>query len=178
MDRIGEAPEDLTAEEPANKKLSGLGYSARLRNYWDLSEAANLELSASAMTGRKEQPLAFGSRRDINAALARQTTAGVDFTFRWRPLQQGLYKSFIRPGRVHEAVQPAARRHPATVRAPRLRRADPGFLRRLSLRPLPGEPPDLHRAGGTTGCRIPRRTASPSRPAAESSPSSRASSPS
>jgi hypothetical protein len=93
-DRIGEAPEGLTAPEPANKKLSGLGYSARLRNYWDLSEAANLEVSASAMTGRKEQPLAFGIE-DVNAALARQTTAGLDLTFRWRPLEQGLYRSFI-----------------------------------------------------------------------------------
>jgi hypothetical protein len=93
-DRIGEAPDGLTAPEPANKKLSGLGYSARLRNYWDFSEAANLEVSASAMTGRKEQPLAFGVE-DVNAALARQTTAGLDLTFRWRPLEQGLYRSFI-----------------------------------------------------------------------------------
>jgi hypothetical protein len=32
---------------------------------------------------------------DINAVNARQTTYGLDFTFRWRPLQRGLYKSFI-----------------------------------------------------------------------------------
>jgi len=101
VDRIGEAPEDLVAEEPANKKLSGLGYSARLRNYWDLSEASNLEISASAMTGRKEQPLTQPVSVDdqvISAALARQTTLGVDLTFRWRPLQQGLYRSFILQG--------------------------------------------------------------------------------
>ena len=42
VDRFGEAPEDLTALEPINKNLSGLGYSARLRNYWDLNEASNL----------------------------------------------------------------------------------------------------------------------------------------
>ena len=94
VDRIGEAPEDLVAEEPANKKLSGLGYSARLRNYWDLSEASNLELSGSVMTGRKEQPLAVPIG-DVNSALARQTTIGADLTFRWRPLQEGLYRSFI-----------------------------------------------------------------------------------
>jgi hypothetical protein len=94
VDRIGEAPEDLIADEPANKKLSGLGYSARLRNYWDLSEASNLELSGSIMTGRKEQPLTEPIG-DINAALARQTTVGADVTFRWRPLEQGLYRSFI-----------------------------------------------------------------------------------
>jgi hypothetical protein len=99
VDRIGEAPEDLVAEEPANEKLSGLGYSARLRNYWDLTEAANLELSASAMTGKKEQPLAFDID-EVNAVLARQTTAGLDVTFRWRPLEQGLYRSFILQGEV------------------------------------------------------------------------------
>jgi hypothetical protein len=94
VDRFGEAPEDLIAAEPSNHKLSGLGYSARFRNYWDLGEASNIELSASGMTGRREQPLA-APLGEVNAALARQTLAGVDFTFRWRPLQQGLYKSFL-----------------------------------------------------------------------------------
>jgi hypothetical protein len=94
VDRIGEAPEDLIADEPANKKLSGLGYSARLRNYWDLSEASNLEISGSVMTGRREQPMLFPGE-DVNALLARQTTIGADLTFRWRPLQEGLYRSFI-----------------------------------------------------------------------------------
>src|SRR5687767_502342 len=51
VDRFGEAPEDLIASEPPNKKLSGLGYSARLRNYWDLSQASNVELSFSGITG-------------------------------------------------------------------------------------------------------------------------------
>jgi hypothetical protein len=97
VDRFGEAPEDLTADEAPNKKLTGLGYSARLRNYWDLSQATNLELSASAITGRKEQPLAFGIS-GVNAALARQTVVGMDLTYRWRPLQQGLYRSFILQG--------------------------------------------------------------------------------
>ena len=31
----------------------------------------------------------------MNAVNARQTVIGADFTYRWRPLQQGLYKSFI-----------------------------------------------------------------------------------
>jgi hypothetical protein len=97
VDRFGEAPEDLAADEAPNKKLTGLGYSARLRNYWDLSQATNLELSASAITGRKEQPLAFGIS-GVNAALARQTVVGMDLTYRWRPLQQGLYRSFILQG--------------------------------------------------------------------------------
>jgi hypothetical protein len=97
VDAIGES-EDLHALEPPNKLLSGIGYLARLRNYWDLNEATNVELSASAMTGRRLQPLSASvvvSDAEVNAVVARQSTIGVDFTFRWRPLQQGLYKSFI-----------------------------------------------------------------------------------
>jgi len=95
LDRFGEAPEGLTADEPPNRELDGLGFSARLRNYWDLSEAANLELSASAITGKMEQPLTGPLPSGNNALNARQTVFGADFTFRWRPLEQGLYKSFI-----------------------------------------------------------------------------------
>jgi hypothetical protein len=94
VDRFGEAPDDLTAEEPANKRLSGVGYSARLRNYWDLSQSGNLEISASAITGRREQPVS-GASAGVNAANARQTVVGLDVTYRWRPLRQGLYQSFI-----------------------------------------------------------------------------------
>ena len=94
VDRFGEAPEQTTSEEPPNKKLSGLGYSARLRNYWDLSEATNLEISFSAVTGKREQPLSQAFQ-GINAINARQSVVGTDVTYRWRPLAQGLYKSFI-----------------------------------------------------------------------------------
>lgn len=99
VDRLGERPEGLTPFEAVNKSLAGLGYSARLRNYVDISEAANVELSFSALTGRREQPLAepYAAQlaNGVNAALARQSVLGADFTYRWRPLQQGLYKSFI-----------------------------------------------------------------------------------
>lgn len=94
VDRFGEDPEDLTTPEPLNKKLSGLGYSARLRNYLDLSQSTNFELSGSAITGRRAQPLE-SPIDGFNAVGARQTVVGADLTFRWRPLQQGLYKSFI-----------------------------------------------------------------------------------
>lgn len=101
VDRVGEAPEDLITEEPVNAGLDGLGFSARLRNYWDLSEAANLEISATALTGRVEQPFDFGLP-DINAIATRQRLYGADVTFRWRPLQQGLYRSFIAQGEVYQ----------------------------------------------------------------------------
>jgi hypothetical protein len=104
VDRLGERTEGLTSAEPVNKSLAGLGYSARLRNYVDLSEAANFELSFSGMTGRREQPLdeAYVAQLadGVNAALARQTILGADLTYRWRPLQQGIYRSFILQGEV------------------------------------------------------------------------------
>jgi hypothetical protein len=93
VDRFGEGPEDLQVGEPLNKKLSGLTYSARLRNYWDLSQSTNFEVSATALTGKREQPITPVD--EVNAVGARQTLVGADVTFRWRPLQQGLYKSFI-----------------------------------------------------------------------------------
>jgi hypothetical protein len=103
VDRFGEDAEGVHTVEPVNKELSGLGYSARLRNYWDLSEASNIELSATAITGRKAQPVEcnLGSymcpidRDESLGVAARQTVVGVDFTYRWRPLQQGLYESLI-----------------------------------------------------------------------------------
>jgi hypothetical protein len=96
-----EADAELITDEPANKRLSGLGYAARLRNYWDLSEASNIELSGSFVTGKR--PVAIHCETggveepcgDVTAVNARQSVAGVDFTYRWRPLQQGLYRSLI-----------------------------------------------------------------------------------
>jgi hypothetical protein len=98
-ERFGEREEGLQTAEPVNRRLSGLAYTARLRNYWDLSEAANLELSGTAMTGVREQPITpqAPDAEDVvvNAVGARQSLLGADLTYRWRPLQQGLYKSFI-----------------------------------------------------------------------------------
>ena len=93
VDRFGDATEGLVTLEPVNKKLTGLGYSARLRNYWDLTQASNIELSFSGITGKREQPIVGGEAS--LAMAARQSVIGTDFTYRWRPLQQGLYKSFI-----------------------------------------------------------------------------------
>jgi hypothetical protein len=104
VDRLGERTEGLVPAEAPNKSLGGLAYGARLRNYVDISEAANVELSFSALTGKREQPLdpAYVAKLgdSVNAALARQSTLGADLTYRWRPLQQGLYRSFILQGEV------------------------------------------------------------------------------
>ena len=108
VDRVGPAAEGLVTFEPVNKSLAGLGFSARVRNYVDLSEAQNVELSFSALTGKREQPLdpAYVALIDngITATNARQSTYGADLTYRWRPLQQGLYQSFILQGEVMRQV--------------------------------------------------------------------------
>jgi hypothetical protein len=102
VDRLTEPADSLVTEEPVNKSVGGLGFSARVRNYVDLTEAQNLELSFSAMTGKRAQPLADWATQysGANAAIARQTTVGGDLTYRWRPLQQGLYRSFLFQGEV------------------------------------------------------------------------------
>lgn len=99
---IASGADELVTDEPANKRLSGLGYVVRLRNYWDLTEAANVELSGSLVTGRRPVAIACESGGieepcpgDVTAVNARQGVAGVDLTYRWRPLQQGLYRSLI-----------------------------------------------------------------------------------
>lgn len=97
-DRIGEVPEDLVPAAPANRNLDGLAFAARLRNYWDFSQSANLELSASALTGTVEQPYDFGAfppAPGVNAVNAEWQLLGADLTYRWRPLERGLYRSFI-----------------------------------------------------------------------------------
>jgi hypothetical protein len=95
VDGLGEPVEGLRTAEPINRELGGLGYSARLRNYMDLSQASNVELSFSALTGKRAQALDVPDDDAVTAVARRQTTVGADFTYRWRPLQQGLYRSLI-----------------------------------------------------------------------------------
>lgn len=95
VNSFGEQDESLVTAEPLNTHLSGLGYAARLRNYWDIGQSTNLEVSGSVMTGLRGQPILAATSDGVNAVGARQTLWGGDLTFRWRPLQQGLYRSFI-----------------------------------------------------------------------------------
>jgi len=112
VDRIGERDGSLISPEPPNRDLGGLGYAARLRNYFDLSQAANLEIGASALTSEREQPLltAIPDTGDpaveINAYNQRQSVIAADVTYRWRPLQQGIYQSLILQGEVMQQRNP------------------------------------------------------------------------
>jgi hypothetical protein len=111
VDRLSDPNPALVTEKPVNESLGGLGFSARLRNYVDLTEAQNVELSFSAMTGKRAQLIAPTTPlfNGVTAAIARQSTLGADLTYRWRPLQQGLYRSFILQGEVMRQLND---RHP------------------------------------------------------------------
>jgi hypothetical protein len=85
VDRLRQASEDLVPFEQVNKSLGGLGYSARLRNYIDINESTNFELSGSAITGKVERGFESPSGDPlivdgISATLARQTMLGADLT--------------------------------------------------------------------------------------------------
>ncbi|GAC1650985.1 MAG: hypothetical protein NVS4B3_10680 [Gemmatimonadaceae bacterium] len=111
VNRLGDPTPGLTPTNPVNKRLTGLAVSARFRNYVDISENTNFELSASVITGKREQAVGFAAATapavlpagplpttdlsGANAVPARQSLFGVDLTYRWRPLQQGLYQSFL-----------------------------------------------------------------------------------
>jgi hypothetical protein len=132
VDRLGERPDSLATEEPINKSLGGLGYSARLRNYVDLSEDANVELSFSALTGKRERRLdqAYVEllANGVNAAVARQTTLGADLTYRWKPLQQGLYRSFILQSEVMRQLNERSPDVPRVATCPACEAAASGAL--------------------------------------------------
>ncbi|MGQ0712185.1 MAG: hypothetical protein ACT4PJ_00485 [Gemmatimonadaceae bacterium] len=103
-EELGEEHFEGAAAEPPNKTLAGLGYTARFRNYWDLDEATNVELSFSGGTGRVAEPFGCETFSGIEpcpgpsgetAVLARRSLVAADLTLRWRPLREGLYRSFI-----------------------------------------------------------------------------------
>ncbi|MDA1028985.1 MAG: hypothetical protein O3B41_08030 [Bacteroidetes bacterium] len=55
-------------------------YTSHLKNFWDLSDNASLELGISGLTGPNSE--------------GRNTTiGGVDITYKWKPLQFNTYKS-------------------------------------------------------------------------------------
>ena len=101
VDHFGEDEGGFVTLRPANRSLGGMGFSGRLRNYVDISQSTNIEVSGSAATGRLAQPIVCDGIAICDgfegapATVARQSVVGADVTLRWRPLQQGLYRSFI-----------------------------------------------------------------------------------
>lgn len=57
-------------------------YLAHLKNFWDLTENATLELGISGLTGP-------------NDSLSTSTIGAFDITYKWKPLRYNTYQSFV-----------------------------------------------------------------------------------
>jgi hypothetical protein len=84
LEGTGEVFKGDVANVFAHRNLNDLFYNAHLKAFRDISENSNIEVGTSYSRGA----LAGASRGN-------NQFAGVDVTYRWRPLQQGLYSSFI-----------------------------------------------------------------------------------
>ena len=90
-----EEPEEdliLTADDDL---LNQLAFVAQLRNYIDLSDAANVEFGVSGGTGRVRELEPVLGTPTFQEVFESQHYYGGHLTVRWRPPQQGLYRSFI-----------------------------------------------------------------------------------
>jgi hypothetical protein len=81
-------------EEPLfqSNKPGNLSYVGHLRGYHDLTESSNVDLGLSYARGYNGAGLA-ADITDLTTQLF-----GVDATFRWRPLQRSIYRSFVGRG--------------------------------------------------------------------------------
>jgi hypothetical protein len=68
----------------ARRRQSDLFYNGHIKAFRDITENSNLEVGAS---------YASGSRADAESG--RSQFGGIDVTYRWKPLQQGLYRGLI-----------------------------------------------------------------------------------
>lgn len=73
------------------RSINDLFYNAHLKAFRDITESSNLEVGTSFARGTL--PDGRGGHNQF---------AGIDVTYRWRPLMQGLYRSFI--GRMEAIV--------------------------------------------------------------------------
>jgi hypothetical protein len=72
-------------------RTSDLTYLGHLKAFHDITENSNVEVGASWVTGKT--PL-LTADPDVSP-LVRRDVGGVDVTYRWKPLMQGLYRSLI-----------------------------------------------------------------------------------
>jgi len=69
------------SESFSRREDNGFLYTGHLKNYWDLSENASLEIGFSGISGTNN----LGFETQIGA---------IDVTYKWKPLQFNTYKSF------------------------------------------------------------------------------------
>ncbi|MGH7461309.1 MAG: hypothetical protein ACREMA_09810 [Longimicrobiales bacterium] len=93
--------EDFLAAPDAGRLRNQVAVGAQLRNFWDLSQATNLEIGFSAATGRVRELVPdceiVDPCPDIlpSEVFLDQSYYGPYLTLRWRPPERGLYRSLI-----------------------------------------------------------------------------------
>lgn len=75
-----------------SERRSDLSYNGHYRVFADLTEAANLDVG-----------LSYGFGPNGTAENAETRLAGLDLTYRWKPLQTGLYRSALFRGEVYRS---------------------------------------------------------------------------
>lgn len=79
---------DTSADPAPGHKFGDYGHVARGRAYGDITDTANIELGVS---GAIHQPKEAEHR----------SLVGIDATFRWKPVQEGQYRSFLARAEYH-----------------------------------------------------------------------------
>ena len=69
-----------------------LSYVGHLRGYQDLNESTNIDLGASFAHGHNASGL---DAEGVDVGRFTTNLFGVDATFRWKPLQRAIYRSFL-----------------------------------------------------------------------------------
>jgi len=83
-----------TGESPLFKssERSDLSYVAHLRGYHDITESSNIDLGVSFAHGHNGT---MAADAPVGSDTLTTSLYGVDATYRWRPLQRSIYRSFI-----------------------------------------------------------------------------------
>ena len=74
-----------------SSERSDVSYVGHVRGYHDLSESTNLDLGVSYSHGHNPAGIVSG----VDVGRFTTTLWGADATFRWRPLQRSIYRSFV-----------------------------------------------------------------------------------
>jgi len=80
-----EALNNHNSESFAGSEGRDLVYVAHLKNFFDINEASTIELGGSFATGPN----------DDGRGKNRTNLEGIDLTYKWKPLREGLYKSLV-----------------------------------------------------------------------------------
>jgi hypothetical protein len=91
LEATGEVHRGDSGELFASSKRGDLSYVGHVRGYHDITDNANVDLGVSYARGHNASGVVDGV--DIGRFVT--DVYGVDATFRWRPLQRSIYRSFI-----------------------------------------------------------------------------------